>query len=745
MTLVSAKNTAGNDNPICRADEDRYGFTDLAEKLSNSIISLDRNISTVIGIEGKWGAGKTSLLNLLMETMIARVPKGTHVLKIAPWLTPSGKSTIESLLLPVAAILDDEEVKKYTGFRKFRHRFRQAKVSPLARNMLRYAQHASGQLAPLAELAGNWVPGAGIAASALKTVSTADLSARRQTTDDLRREIETRIYELKLNFIVVLDDLDRLEPDQAVEVLRLIRSVADFTGFHYVMCYDPAVLGHAVERGLGVLDGRLYLQKIVPVSFNLPLPESFDLRREFLSGSLELFSKINGTAPEYALYQDLKSVVSHFGATLTTPREVRMALGSLAFRYQTLREHIWFPDLCLLQLLRVTHPGLYSWVENYLTEYATVASGNGSISDKELESMKKGLKDQLEQLPAVSSISVMELSRWLPGIEGVDEDTLRLFVKRSEQDKTESDSVKRLTSSFYWRFYFAFTPPKDVLPPQFFDRLFLLADNDDQGEALTNLLFSKMVDSDFSSRTWFEQIIERLNPAMLERATPSQCQGLLHFIFRNGDKISTLYRKRVSWLHISELGLMELADRLIRRLYIAKKDEILNYLKNALQSRETFTSGISYLRHMLWQNGLSGNRPALPQEQILHDDELRALCLTAAAWLSNPDNKDVILALPELGELVYAWREISSPEEVAKWLRSVTNDDESFLRMILRLRYHGIRSDIGRYKGLRLNEMDQIFNRNDYVSQRLDHIESSGKFCELTSQIRKAITLGGDK
>ncbi|MCV5804170.1 KAP family NTPase, partial [Escherichia coli] len=80
---------------------------------------------------------------------------------------------------------------------------------------------------PLAEFAGNWIPGAGFVASGLKTVSSTNLSARRKTTAELRDEIENKMTHLKVNFIVVLDDLDRLEPAQAVEVLRLIRSVAD--------------------------------------------------------------------------------------------------------------------------------------------------------------------------------------------------------------------------------------------------------------------------------------------------------------------------------------------------------------------------------------------------------------------------------------------------------------------------------------------------------------------------------------
>lgn len=93
---------AGNDRPVKEGQDDRYGFEPLAAGLARRILALNR---TVIGIEGRWGAGKTSLLNLLMEHLSERKSEKTKILPISPWLSPPGSPLMESLMLSVAALL----------------------------------------------------------------------------------------------------------------------------------------------------------------------------------------------------------------------------------------------------------------------------------------------------------------------------------------------------------------------------------------------------------------------------------------------------------------------------------------------------------------------------------------------------------------------------------------------------------------------------------------------------------------
>lgn len=64
--------------------------------------------------------------------------------------------------------------------------------------------------------------------------------------------------------------------------------------------------------------------------------------------------------------------------------------------------------------------------------------------------------------------------------------------------------------------------------------------------------------------------------------------------------------------------------------------------------------------------------------------------------------------------------------------------------MLLWLRFKGISTAAGRYYGLRMSIVQDIFGGGDAVSERLKDIESEGKFPEEIRLIREAITMGLD-
>ncbi|WP_353734966.1 KAP family P-loop NTPase fold protein, partial [Escherichia coli] len=182
------------------------------------------------------------------------------MLHISPWL--SGNDPVEVLFLPVATVIQQETDKRYppTGLKKI---WRKYLLSEEAQKVIEYAQDTSSRVLPLVQYVGqfsrivNWIAGG------IKVFSDSRLAVDQKTTTKLRADIAGQLVRLDLKFIVVMDDLDRLEPTQVAEVFRLVRAVADLPRFTHILCYDRQIITHAVEHALNIGDGSRYLQKII--------------------------------------------------------------------------------------------------------------------------------------------------------------------------------------------------------------------------------------------------------------------------------------------------------------------------------------------------------------------------------------------------------------------------------------------------------------------------------------------------
>lgn len=104
-------NQKGLDAAVEDVPEDRYGFGNIAENISRSILTLPLEASNVVGIEGAWGSGKTSLLNLILRNLALK--KMLTRMCCIFLLGLSGGSPVEALFLPVATVIQQEMEIRY--------------------------------------------------------------------------------------------------------------------------------------------------------------------------------------------------------------------------------------------------------------------------------------------------------------------------------------------------------------------------------------------------------------------------------------------------------------------------------------------------------------------------------------------------------------------------------------------------------------------------------------------------------
>lgn len=99
------------DLPIKNSNEDMLNRGSFAESLADTIMQYSFSSSFTIGLYGKWGSGKTSLLNMVLDN-IERSNKNTIILRFNPWLCTDSKQLIAQFFKQMANTIKLKNPKK---------------------------------------------------------------------------------------------------------------------------------------------------------------------------------------------------------------------------------------------------------------------------------------------------------------------------------------------------------------------------------------------------------------------------------------------------------------------------------------------------------------------------------------------------------------------------------------------------------------------------------------------------------
>jgi len=720
------------DRPLENATDDKYGFSAIASKLASGVAAAVGGDGIVIGIEGPWGSGKTTLLNLLEKELKRQNAEHFHVVKIAPWMSGDQTNLVDALLSPIAEILERAKKEKSRFWSRDKGR-------DLAEMMSRYSIRTGRLLAPIARFAGNFIPGASIAAEAID-VGSGVLSnfGREATLTDLKARIATALSEGETNFVVIIDDLDRLDPSQVVEVVRLVRSVADFPKIAYILCYDRSVLSHALQNGLGVPNGDEFLQKIVQLTFAIPLPEPFDLRADFLQEARAIYEKVNSRDIEGNEETDFRNAVDREGAGLRTPREVKLALNGLRFTYPSLKDDVYFPDMCRLNLLKVTNPRLYRWIEEYLGLRSVLVTGDASVSNAEKARLGTDLGELLPLDDSRSGRSIWSLRRFLPGIEKADNPGERVFASSSYGEVTDLILQRRLGSPLHYRFYFALSPPKTVIPDAEFEQLLAWAGSDT--DALVKQLRQYGSSKRLSGRNWFEYVLLRLDNAMVNTLDPQQCKGLVVALATVLDDISTDNPE----VRMSLVSFEREACNLAVEVLIRLRDLDGAAFANLLDWLAAEAPAINWLYGSLFVSVLGEpdpNRLRFAPSLVLGEQHKKRIRTKLKERASAATTKARLQHLPRLSSYLRGWRDVSSQITVRRWVASFIKSDERFLWLLEQLRGWAMSDRV--YYPLHRESVDNWMSFDQAVS-RLKLLESNATHRTKAKQLLHAIELSRD-
>jgi predicted KAP-like P-loop ATPase len=373
-----------DDRPISRKADDRLGRVGFAEGLAKAIASWHGHESLVIALFGQWGSGKSSIKNIALEHLKGVSPeKATvRVVEFNPWQVANRDQLASAFFDQVGIAVGKLSVEKrrrlaarWQRYALYLQRGRDLAsilrepvalgLALIAFGVLGFGLSGSRNVAVLVSL-GLIVLAAALRwwarfAEIVQGVLAIGLDAGRMSALEMKEELASDLRGLPHPLLVVIDDIDRLTPGEALEMLQLVKANADFPNVVYLLLYDRVVLESALSSATKA-SGRDYLEKVVQVGFDVPSVEKGRLQKVLFEGLDQILADA-----EVQKHFDARRWGNMFLGGIepffSDLRRVNRFLSTLSFHVGAFRSQAAFEvnpiDLIALEALRVFEPKVY--------------------------------------------------------------------------------------------------------------------------------------------------------------------------------------------------------------------------------------------------------------------------------------------------------------------------------------------------------------------------------------------------
>ena len=252
------------DVPRKHTQEDLFGIQVYQNALIKYIKLTDTPIT--IALQGEWGSGKTSLMNLLRYNLCDVDNAPYYPIWINTWQyslmkTPSQAiiSILEGIINQMGA-LNPNEQKWQESKRKIGGLFKKMAIAG--------TKAAVGAVGIDSSLVDDVMDGGDSASSDIM-----------QLKEEISKLIAAALEKdsSKCGFTFYIDDLDRIDPPVAVEILELLKNIFDLEKCVFVLAIDYDVVIKGLKPKFGELtdanerEFRSFFDKIIQLPFSMPV------------------------------------------------------------------------------------------------------------------------------------------------------------------------------------------------------------------------------------------------------------------------------------------------------------------------------------------------------------------------------------------------------------------------------------------------------------------------------------------
>jgi predicted KAP-like P-loop ATPase len=627
-----------SDSPLTHPDQDELDYSPFAQIMAKAIVNMSPSDGLVMSLNGPWGSGKSTVLNFVIYYLTQYdLDKQPIIVQFNPWWFSDREDLIRLLIGQIRTALGR---KDFSELRK--------------------------KLAAFSELVSNIpsLPGREIGKTAAKLL---DL---QPNIISLKKSIGKLLLDGKKKILVIVDDIDRLPPDEIRELFRTIKATANFPNTIYLLAFDNQVVTDALERGF-VTSGKDYLEKIVQVPFVLPSPDKFSLRRLLFSKldniliktPSELFDKTYWTNTFF-------EGIDHY---IHTPRDVTRLFNALRATYPALVGEVNPVDYIAIEAIRVFSPGFYEIIQANAEQLSgTYSSWGTTVQEKNQEKAK--FDEWLEIVPQKNRSGLKRLMiNLFPKFAGTyggtsyAPDYIRIWQKQL-----------RVCSPDHFSIYFKFSVSRDSISNA--EMNVLLNKTSNSEEFSTALVeYSKQHRRDGSTR--LRIILERLE-VYTHDIPIDHISVVINSFFQIGDELLKKEDKPKGIFDFdNEMLILRINYQILLRL---SQEQRFSIYQDAIEKGNSISIIEMEVTVLGQEHGKFGGEIKRPEpDRVVNGHQLEKLENLALTKIRYAVKQGKLIDSPKLPSILFRWKAWSENEdEVRAWVAEVTSTDDSLARFI---------------------------------------------------------------
>lgn len=295
---------------------DLFNYSGLSKELTKFIHNTESEQAFNIGVVGSWGDGKTFFSNLV-KNELEKYRDDYIIIEFNPWQYES-TNLIDNFfteLISTTKFLNKDlttDIEKYVNLISDSYENDKLNIS-------------------------------------FKLLSILN---GKKSVIELKQEISNKLKLSRKKILVIVDDTDRLDSQELMSVLKLIRNSANFSNTFFIAGID-------VDYVYSKIDNYKYIEKIFNVLISLPIL-SQDLYEK------TIVDKFENEFDDPKLIDSLRELLRNksFVSIIRNLRQVNRLINSLKIAYNKLRGNIDYTDLLILEAIKSSNTILYNSILN---------------------------------------------------------------------------------------------------------------------------------------------------------------------------------------------------------------------------------------------------------------------------------------------------------------------------------------------------------------------------------------------